>query len=167
MTWTAESMCLASPLLIFFNLFILELCKLKARLLLLYISAMEIKDGFNFGAIKQCIIHLSFGSLSSSSAGFTSVAGSQELVNTSRESSAVSMPKEVPAPLTQKAALEWGPRRGVSRNWAYYTLTHRARGGTRGTNGRSAAPLTTCNAQAHLMRWSWKSNHWKWGDMLA
>lgn len=87
-------------------LFILELCKLKAWLLLLYFSAMEIKDSFNFSAIKQHIIHLSFGSLSSSPAGFTSVAGSQELVNTSRESSAVSTPKEVPVLLTQKAALE-------------------------------------------------------------
>lgn len=166
MTWTAESMCLASPLWIFY-LFILELCRLKAWLLLFYFSAMEIKDSFNFSAIKQRIIHLSFGSLSSSSAGFTSVAGSQELVNTSRESSAVSMPKEVPVLLTQKAALEWGPRRGVSRNWAYYTLTHRARGGTRGMNRRSAAPLTTGNTQAHLMRCSWKSNNWKWGDMPA
>lgn len=164
MTWNAESMCLASPLWIF--IFILELCKLKAWLLLLYFSAMEIKDSFNFSAIKQRIIHLSLGSLSSSSAGFTSVAGSQELVNTSRESS-VSMPKEVPVLLTQKAALEWGPRRGVSRNWVYYTLTHGARGGTRGMNRRSAAPLTTGNTQAHLMRCSWKSNNWKWGDMLA
>lgn len=90
----------------FFFSFILEPCRLKAWLLLLYFSAMEIKDSFSFSAIKQHIIHLSFGSLSPSSAGFTSVAGSQELVNTRRESIAVSMPKEVPVLLTQKAALE-------------------------------------------------------------
>lgn len=141
---------------------ILRRYKANARLLPLHFSAAEIKGGFfSASAIKQGFIHLSLGSLCPSSARCLSCSRFPGACKHKRRERRRWCRNKYLLP-TQKAALEWGPRRGVSGNGAHDTLTRRAkREGA--TQGRQQARRCSFWLLARLMRMLLKEQRLKMG----
>lgn len=138
--------------------------KAKARLLPLHFSAAEIKGGFfSASAIKQGFIHLSLGCLSPSSAPFFPCCRFPGACKHKRRERRRWCRNKYLLP-TQMAALEWGPRRGVSGNGAHDTLTRRAkRGREGGSQGRQQAWRFSFWLLARLMRMLLKAQRLKMG----